>query len=349
MTELLIVSKPRGRIHKWLYGEYRSYLSPISFDKGSFTNPLSIIATGSYYDIWGVDNTTINSKKHAAQRFKTPSPQTIDSKITLKSVTLSLRKDPNYPPSSGTLHVELRSDNNGSPGSKIADIGTMPAAEIADDFTEYTFSTSLSLDLGKYYWVYIYMTGTASIIHWQKAKSDIYPDGLAWLEGYSPSPNDLYLKVGYDSLRFQVDLDFIYDGAAEKRLELAFSGSQTVEGIEVNGRSVRAALTKETSIPQADNYTIILTTLSGDVKGSIQRWLYYNKTTITLDDLNVSEAYLQEIEFGSDGGVLRIDDDPAGDIAGSAGEKVVFTDILVPFRKLEWISGGGEVLILGVE
>jgi len=349
VTELLIVSKPRGRIFKWIYGQYKEYLTPISFDKGSFANPLSIIATGSYYDIWGVDNATIDSKKHAAQRFKTPSPQTIDSEIRLKSVTLSLRADPNYPPSSGTIKVELWSDGDGKPGLKIADIGSMPATELTDSFAEYTFPTSTSLSPGAYYWVYIYLSGSSDIFHWQKATSDVYADGLAWLEGHDPSPNDLYLKVNYDSLRFQVDLDLIYDGAAEKRLEITFSGSQTVEGIEVNGRSVGAALTKEASIPQADNYTIILTISSGDVKGSIQRWLYYNKTTITLDDLNVSEAYLQEISFGSDGGVLRIDDDPAGDIAGSAGEKVVFTDILVPFRKLEWISGGGEVLILGVE
>ena len=70
---------------------------------------------------------------------------------------------------------------------------------------------------------------------------------------------------------------------------------------------------------------------------------------ITLEDLDVSEAYLQEIGYGADGGVLRVDDSPDSDIVGSANETIQFTDILVPFRKLEWISGGGEVLILGVE
>ena len=68
-----------------------------------------------------------------------------------------------------------------------------------------------------------------------------------------------------------------------------------------------------------------------------------------MDDLDVSEAYLQEIEFGPDGGVLRVDDSPDSDLAGSANEALQFADILVPLRKLEWISGGGEVLILGVE
>ena len=70
---------------------------------------------------------------------------------------------------------------------------------------------------------------------------------------------------------------------------------------------------------------------------------------ITLEDLDVSEAYLQEIGYGADGGVLRVDDSPDSDLVGSANENLQFTDILVPFRKLEWISGGGEVLILGVE
>ena len=82
---------------------------------------------------------------------------------------------------------------------------------------------------------------------------------------------------------------------------------------------------------------------------SVQRWIYYNKKAISLNDLDFSEAYLQEVEFGSDGGVLRIDDDPDGELTGSANEKIILTGVVIPFRKLEWISGSGEVLILGVE
>ena len=113
------------------------------------------------------------------------------------------------------------------------------------------------------------------------------------------------------------------------------------------------SLEKEDEIPQADNYTVTyvydVDASSYSLSVSIQRHLYYNKASVTLDDLDVSEAYLQEIEFGGDGGVLRIDDSPDSDLVGSANEMIQFTDILVPFRKLEWISGGGEVLILGVE
>ena len=159
------------------------------------------------------------------------------------------------------------------------------------------------------------------------------------------------MKLQYDP-HYIVNLDFIYSGAAVKRLQADLSSSTGLQKIYVNGQDMGTDLLKEEDIPQADNYTIKFEFIQDgnvDFSGSIQRWLYFNKISITLDDLDVSEAYIQEIEYGSDGGVLRIDDDPAGDLVGSANETLQFTDILVPFRKLEWISGGGEVLILGVE
>ena len=125
----------------------------------------------------------------------------------------------------------------------------------------------------------------------------------------------------------------------------------TILKIYVNDQDYGTSLTKDESIPEADNYTVKIKYYPGSngISYSIQRYLYYNKTVITLEDLDVSEAYLQEIGYGADGGVLRVDDSPDSDLVGSANENLQFTDILVPFRKLEWISGGGEVLILGVE
>ena len=134
---------------------------------------------------------------------------------------------------------------------------------------------------------------------------------------------------------------------------MTISESPTITDIEVNGQSVGTSLTKEEEIPQADNYTITfkcdVNAKSYSLSGSIQRYLYYNKQVLTLDDLGASEAYLLEINFGSSGGILRIDDSPDSDLMGAENETLQFTDILIPFRKLEWLSGGGKVLILGVE
>ena len=344
MTELLIVSRPRGRIFKWIYGQYRSYLSPINFSKSGSLS-LSVDAAGKRVETYQTGD--------IAQRFKTP-----DVKAVLSQVSLWLdneRTEYDY-----SIDVSLYSDADGIPGSKIASLGTITVPRDTS-FQEYVLSGfSIELEANSYYWIYLHQPADNGkyYIGIEYSDDDPYADGYVWCSGgdyYSgmQSDWDIHFAVMYSSGKAEIPIDFIYDGAAEKRLEATFTSSTGLSKIVVNGQDTGADLLKEESIPQADNYIIELRVgpegADYTLSGSIQRWLYYNKTTITLDDLSVSEAYLQEIEFGSDGGVLRIDDDPAGDIAGSAGEKVTFTDILVPFRKLEWISGGGEVLILGVE
>jgi len=337
MTELLIVSKPRGRIHKWIYGQYKEYLNPVSL---SFQDNLTLLI-----DATGAEESTYNTQ--LAQRFRTPN----GTEIRIKQVSLWLR-NPDPTTYTGTIYVELWSDQDGSPGSKIADIGTIDQSTMDTAFAEYSFNVDLLVQPNTYYWIYVYVDPAYEISYWEKSTSDVYMDGYAWKgDGTDLSAYDFHMKLIYDGY-YDVNLDFIYDGAAEKRLQIDFTSSTGLEKIIVNDQDTGSDLLKEESIPQADNYTIRFEFTQGadvDLSGSIQRWLYFNKTSITLDDLNFSEAYIQEIEYGSDGGVLRIDDDPAGDLVGSANETIQFTDILVPFRKLEWISGGGEVLILGVE
>ena len=104
MTELLIVSKPRGRIHKWIYGQYKEYLESISFDKGSFTNPLTVNATGTAFTIYSSGSG--NQPKKRAQRFRTPNNlQTDSNKITLEKVKLSLKRGAL---TSGTVIIVLK-------------------------------------------------------------------------------------------------------------------------------------------------------------------------------------------------------------------------------------------------
>ncbi|RLG09928.1 MAG: hypothetical protein DRN68_00310 [Thaumarchaeota archaeon] len=214
---------------------------------------------------------------------------------------------------------------------------------------------NIELDPNTYYWIYCpepSNTSVSSFLRLECSTSSVYADGYVWTSDNGQySDYDLHMKLIFGG-HHEISFDFIYAGAAEKRLEMTFTSSTGLSKIMVNDQDTGTDLTKEESIPQADNYVVKLVVTDGadyDLEGSLQRWLYYNKTSITLDDLAVSEAYIQEIDYGSDGGVLRIDDDPAGDLVGSADEKVQFIDILVPFRKLEWISGGGEVLVLGVE
>ena len=337
MTELLIVSKPRGRIFKWIYGQYKEYLSAISFDKsGSLT--LDVNATGG--ELRPYDEGDI------AMRFKTP-----DIKVILKQVSLWLRQ--NYDSATYNIDVELWSDNDGVPGSKIATLGTLSVS--SSTFAEYQITgLNIELDQNTYYWIYCpepSNTNDSSLLRLERSTSSVYADGYVWTsKNGTYSDYDLHMKLifgGYHEISF----DFIYAGAAEKRLEITFRSSTGLSKITVNDEDTGTDLTKEESIPQADNYVVKLIITDGadyDLAGSLQRWLYFNKTMISLDDLDFSEAYIQEIKYGADGGVLRIDDDPAGDIVGSANETIQFTGI-VTFRKLEWISGGGEVLIFGVE
>jgi len=346
MTELLIVSKPRGRIHRWIGGGvYKEYQSPVT---GS-DDLTDIIMSGTF-------STTAN--KYMAQQFYVKPINC--SSVKLRKVVIKLYRTSD---ADGTLYVELWDDNDGVPGSKIADIGSMNVADITTDSAgadyEFTPSSSISLDSETYYWIvlyypnYYYSTTNPKYVYSFKADSDIYSDGKSAESddgsSWTTDVNDLKVDV-YFELEIQAVFDFIYSGTGVKRLEATIT-CNTVLKIYVNNQDVGTSLTKDESIPDADNYTVKIQYYpdSNGISYSIQRYLYYNKTVITLEDLDVSEAYLQEIEYGADGGVLRVDDSPDSDLVGSADETLQFTDILVPFRKLEWISGGGEVLILGVE
>ncbi|MCD6341609.1 MAG: hypothetical protein J7L83_01985, partial [Thaumarchaeota archaeon] len=232
---------------------------------------------------------------------------------------------------------------------KIADIGSIDASEITTDTygEEYDFapSSTIQLDPNTTYRVKVWHDGTYDYSNYIAGKyyTDTGRDKI-----------DLYLKFFIQGAELQLSLDFLYSGTAVKRLQESLSKTNvTIADVRVNGVSVGTSLEKEDEIPQADNYTVTyvydVDASNYSLSASIQRYLHYNKTSITLDDLDMSEAYVQEIGFGEDGGILRIDDSPDSDLLGSANETIHFADVLVPFRKLEWVSGGGEVLILGVE
>ena len=330
MTELLIVSKPRGRIFKWIGGGvYKSYKDPVS--KSVSDSVEDLLVSGSTYNEHIIGDGIWESHT-------TPDKQN----LAVEKVRVWLKR---YGSPSGSIKVELWS---GDGATKIADIGSKDVSEITTDTygAEYDFvpSSTIQLDPSTTYRVKVWHDGTYDYDN--KIVGKYYTDT-------GRHKIDLYLKFFIQGAELQISLDFLYSGTAVKRLQESLSKTGvTIADVRVNGVSVGTSLEKEDEIPQADNYTITYVyDVDADtysLSASIKRYLHYAKTSITLDDLNASEAYLQEIDFSSDG-VLRIDDSPDSDLVGSAGEKIQFTDILVPFRKLEWISGGGEVLILGVE
>ena len=327
MTELLIVSKPRGRIFKWIGGGiYKEYKDPVSGSKSD-----------SVDNILYSDTSFLEHKLYSGTSPKWESFTTADKQnLALKEVDIKMRR---VGSPTGTLYVELW-DGDGS--SKIADIGSKDVSTISTDWGTVAFvpSSKITLDPSTTYRIYMRYDGG----------DDSNYIGLAYYDSIGRYGMEIDFK--FVDVTLQVDLDFVYSGTGEKRLEASTTGG-AVTKITVNGEDTGTDLKKEEEIPQADNYSVVFTfdsvSNSYTFTANIQRYLYYAKTSTSLDELDVSEAYLQEIEFGGDGGVLRIDDSPDSDLVGSANETIQFTDILAPFRKLEWISGGGEVLILGVE
>ena len=353
MTELLIVSKPRGRIFKWIGGGvYKEYQSPVSGSKSDSVGSKSPPSGTDYdNDIWGPD------ESYDSCHFKTPNKQN----LAIWKVTLRLKK---VGSPTGTMYVEIWDDSGGEPGSKIGDVGSKDVSSLTTDYIDYTFTpgSKIKLDLDTDYWLVVHYNGgdSSNYISWLGVSDVDASYKIAWKSEtgswnvYTGNWRRAWIYFKFVDLTLQIDLNFIYSGTGEKRLQETVSSSNiSITDVKVNGTSVGTSLTKEYEIEQDDNYTVVYyfdsTNDHYSLSVEIQRYLYYAKTSITLDDLNVSEAYLQEIEYGGDGGVLRIDDSPDSDLVGSANETIQFMDIIVPFRKLEWISGGGEVLIMGVE
>jgi hypothetical protein len=87
---------------------------------------------------------------------------------------------------------------------------------------------------------------------------------------------------------------------------------------------------------------------AGTFSLTIQRYLYYVATSITLNQLGYSEGYIWKITFPTGTNQLQVDDNPDTIFSGS-NTTMSFADAPIPFRKLEWIAGSGEVEILVVE
>ncbi|MEM0382408.1 MAG: choice-of-anchor R domain-containing protein [Nitrososphaerota archaeon] len=356
MTELIVVSSPRMRYMKWIGGGiFKTYLPAVS---GSISGSMYILSIpyGAGYNYPMFDNT----KRGQQFSFASPPSSTILSRVSIYMCRVG---NP-----TGTAYVNLYSDNNGVPGSVIASIGSVDVSTIPTSFSYVTFTPASppSINAGTKYWIVFEYTppNSSNDINLWRRSSDVYADHLgarysggSWVTSQYDHVMDITL--GNIPTPLIVNLDFQYFGVATRRLEAAVTQSSnvTLDSILVNGVNIGTSLAKITDIPQATSYTIqhnySVPTTAGtwhnwSITSSIQRYLYYNKTSIMLDELNLSEAYIQKVTFLANGTTLIIDDNPDTMLTGNSGASVTFTEKL-PFRKLEWVTGSGEVEIVGYE
>ena len=128
MTELLIVSKPRGRIFKWIGGGiYKEYRDPVSESKSDSVDDLKISGDFGPAPIYN------GYRTWRAQQYVIPDKQN----LTMRKVSIWLRR---VGSPTGTLYVELWDDDGDLPNSKIADIGSRDVSAISTDGQAYDFT-----------------------------------------------------------------------------------------------------------------------------------------------------------------------------------------------------------------
>ncbi|MEM4497312.1 MAG: choice-of-anchor R domain-containing protein [Nitrososphaerota archaeon] len=324
-------------------------MSPVSASVSDSVSAINILGTSNAVSIY-------SDYSRRAQQFLTPNK----SGLVLNRVGIFLSK---YGSPTGTLYARLYSNDNNFPGSPIATLGAVDVSTLPTASSEIIFTplAAPSLNPNTLYWISVeYSGGNASnYVRILQTTSDVAPSYYSayytttWNRENNDYNMNIYLALTFSST-WTVNLDYQYTGTATRRLE--DTGSKTnviINSITVNGVNVGTTLEKTDIIPQSTSYQITYN-YSVDRKSSysltatIQRYLLYEKTMITLDDLGVSEAYLAKIKFYTASSVLRIDGNPDSELIGNANEVITF-DKEIPFRKLEWIQGSGEAWIIGVE
>ncbi|MCS7117516.1 MAG: hypothetical protein NZ957_01840 [Thaumarchaeota archaeon] len=360
MTEIIVLSKPRTRFVRWRGGGggYHAYFSPVTF-------PTFPLVSDGVTDLI-LSSSTLNEVALTyiypgfGQQFWTP-----HQNVALRKVAILFRRVGNP---TGTITVELRSDaTRPDGGTLLASLGSVNMSSIPTSSTliEFSPASPVVLAVNTRYWIHgvlSYSFGDSSnYIATAEVVDDVHPNASraiydAASGSWAFSPRDYRMNIQFANLpnTYTFSLDFQYGGAGIKRLEDVGSYSNiTITRVTVNNVNVGTALTRYVEIPQSSSYTVTYTfAITGTpytFQPVIQRYLLFNERVLTLEDLGGSEAYITKVTMSANGGHLRIDDDPASELFGSASTSFVFEAGTVPFRKLEWLAGGGEVDILVVE
>ena len=356
MTELVVVSRPRMRYLRWIGGGiYKTYLAPINTPQVVLVRPNYGSFTESSISMYS------GSVTRVAQQIIAPSSPLL-SNLRLVRVVARLQK---VGSPTGTLYVRLYSDSNNTPGALLATIGSIDVSTISTTATNYTFdaATPPSVTPGTKYWISVEYGGGNST-NYVNAFRDSGTDrdtsvlGASYTTAWTTEIYDRAMAAGFQADYSYGPFNFIYSGVAEKRLRITenLSTGASVTARNLNNQSFSSAITETTSIPQADSYSLIYTVrgtpssyiAAGTFSLTIQRYLYYATTSITLNQLGYSEGYIWKITFPTGTNQLQVDDKPDALFSGS-NTTMSFADAPIPFRKLEWIVGSGEVEILVVE
>jgi hypothetical protein len=356
MTELVVVSRPRMRYLKWIGGGvYKTYLAPINIPQVDLIKPdYTTVFTETAIPMYS------GSVTRVAQQVIAPSSSQL-SNLTLVRVVAKLQR---VGSPTGTLSVRLYSDSANQPSTLLTTIGSIDVSTISTTATEYTFdaATPPSVTQGTKYWISVEYGGGNST-NYVRAFKDAGTDrdtsvlGASYTTAWTTEIYDRAMVAAFGADYSYGPFDFIYSGVATKRLRITEGGSMVVVTARVlNSQSFSSAISETTPIPQADNYSLVYTVKGNPVSFydvgtfnlSIQRYLYYAATSITLNQLGYSEGYIWKIIFPSGMNQLQVDDNPDALFSGS-NTTMSFADAPIPFRKLEWITGGGEVEILVVE
>jgi hypothetical protein len=357
MTELVVVSRPRMRYLKWIGGGvYKTYLAPIDTPqvdliKPDYASPFSETAIPMYS----------GSVTRVAQQIIAPSGSQLSNLALIRVVAMLQRVGS----PSGILAVGLYGDSANTPGALLASIGSINVSTISTTATHYTFdaTTPPSVTQGTKYWISVEYSGGNSSNYVATFKDagtdrDTSVRGASYTTAWTTEIYDRTMLAGFQANYSYGPFDFIYSGVAGKRLKITenLGAGASVAARTLNSQSFSSAINETTSIPQADSYSLIYTVrgtpstyvAAGTFSLTIQRYLYYHATSITLNQLGYSEGYIWKITFSTGTNQLQVDDNPDALFSGS-NTTMSFADAPIPFRKLEWVAGSGEVEILVLE
>lgn len=343
MTRQIIYTKLTGRPFTWEYQGYRKY-DEAALDTSISPSAIKQELNSSYTYHY-------SSGYRKGQSFKSPSGDPRLTEIQFYGYRVGLDID---------VRVELwyADPETRLPTTMVKELGAVDWSSLptsADWMTLWTGEEELSG--GTEYAIILYVAGNntdaANRLNLYLDSTNPYPEGSAVYK--SASATEWSEMSGYD-YSFKLIFNSIYtdefpypspNTISEKRLE--YTLDFTPSKITVNGQDVGTSLTKDIEIPQTDNYTVKI--YVPEDGGTIQRreqWLYYNSPTATPEDFGFSEAYLLSVTYLEDGSLLRIDDNPDAQLQGDLNQEDVFSDILIPWGKLEWRAGRGKILSLGV-
>jgi hypothetical protein len=355
MTELVVVSRPRMRYLKWIGGGvYKTYLAPLTTTEVDLVKPDYSAFTSTAIPMYS------GSVTRVAQQIIAPSSNLLSNLALVTAVVKLLRVGS----PTGTLYVRLYSDSNNTPSSLLATIGSRDVSTISSTLAvDYMFDATspISVTPGTKYWISVEYGGGNST-NYVNAYKDAGTDrdtsvlGASYTTAWTTEIYDRAMVAGFQADYSYGPFDFIYSGVAEQRLRITEPSGFSVTVRKLNGQSFSSAITETTIIPQADDYSLIYTvkatpttiTTAGTFSLTIQRYLYYAATSITLNQLGYSEGYIWKITFPTGTNQLQVDDNPDAVFSGT-NTTMSFADAPIPFRKLEWIAGSGEVEILVVE